>query len=185
MVRKKIIHLIPLAIAVTALFATLYLTIQQNYRMSADDPQIQMAEDAATALGNGANPSDLNSSSKIDVAKSLAAFYIIFDQKGKVVSSNASLNNTTPTPPVGVFNSFNNKSIKSMLGRSNSTEDRFTWQPEGGVRIAAVLVKYDKGFVLAGRSLREVEAREDNLTQIVGLGFLFTLAASLIASIIL
>ena len=38
-------------------------------------------------------------------------------------------------------------------------EDRLTWQPEPGVRSATVVVHYQgaqAGFVMAGRSLREV-----------------------------
>jgi hypothetical protein len=63
-------------------------------------------------------------------------------------------------------------------------QDRVTWQPEPGVRIAAVVVRYQgaqPGFVLAGRSLREVEVREDNAELIAGVAWIFTLAATLVA----
>ena len=61
-------------------------------------------------------------------------------------------------------------------------EDRVSWQPETGVRIAAVVVAYggaQPGFVLAGRSLREVEARESQIEQITGIAWLATLGFSL------
>ena len=38
---------LPLGVAVTLVCALIYATVQQNYRQSANDPQIQMAEDAA------------------------------------------------------------------------------------------------------------------------------------------
>ena len=74
---------------------------------------------------------------------------------GKVVASDALLNGSTPELPAGVLDDV----------RKNG-EDRFTWQPEPGVRIAAVVAPLpgtSEGFVLAGRSLREVELREDNI----------------------
>jgi hypothetical protein len=63
-------------------------------------------------------------------------------------------------------------------------EDRVSWQPEPGVRIAAVIIRYQgaqSGFVLAGRSLREVEVREDNAEAYAGAAWVVTLAATLIA----
>lgn len=44
---------IPLSIVMTIVCGLLYLTLQQNIRMSANDPQVQLAEDAASALQNG------------------------------------------------------------------------------------------------------------------------------------
>jgi hypothetical protein len=63
-------------------------------------------------------------------------------------------------------------------------QDRITWQPRSGVRSAAIVARYGgahPGFVLAGRSLREVEAREDRLTLMVGIAWAATLGASLVA----
>jgi hypothetical protein len=48
-------------------------------------------------------------------------------------------------------------------------ENRITWEPKEGVRIAAVIKRFEgktastSGFVLAGRSLDEVEKRQKNL----------------------
>jgi hypothetical protein len=46
------------------------------------------------------------------------------------------------------------------------SEDRITWEPRAGVRIAAVIVSFKgraAGYVLAGRLLTEVEKREGAL----------------------
>jgi hypothetical protein len=59
-------------------------------------------------------------------------------------------------------------------------EDRVTLQPESGVRIAAVVVRYNNGFVLAGRSLREVEKRESQVEQLSGLAMLTIWVTTLI-----
>ncbi|MQC26609.1 MAG: hypothetical protein DWG76_04055 [Chloroflexi bacterium] len=55
-----------------------------------------------------------------------------------------------------------------------------TWAPEDGVRIASVVAAYDEGYVVAGRSLREVEARVARLNMILLMGWGVSLAASLV-----
>jgi hypothetical protein len=45
--------------------------------------------------------------------------------------------------------------------------------------MATVVVKYDHGFVLAGRSLRETEVRIDNIEKISGLAMLVIWAVTL------
>lgn len=148
-VREKILKVTPFFILFTLLCGLNYLTFQQVLRQSANDPQIQIAEDTAVNFSNDQIPIISN---KINIDKSLSTFIIIFDKDGNVLVSSAVLNNKVPTLPDGVLQETNSKK-----------EIRFTWQPENGVRISAVLVKADKGYVLAGRSLREIEKREDNL----------------------
>jgi hypothetical protein len=65
-------------------------------------------------------------------------------------------------------------------------EDRITWQPEPGVRIAAVVTRFagnDSGFVLAGRNMREAQKREDLVLALVALGSAVTMLAGLLAVI--
>jgi len=69
------------------------------------------------------------------------------------------LNGRVPVPPPGVF-----------AATRNVPEQRLTWQPTPGVRSAIVIRHYggsSPGFVLAGRSLREVEQRIARLIGIV------------------
>lgn len=156
---------IPLAFGITAICASIYLGIQQNYRQSANDPQIQMAEDFS--------PSNFDASKKIDISKSLAPFIIYYDDKGNLVASQAVLNNNIPNLPNGVLDY-----VKA------SGEDRITWQPQSGVRIATVIASFTSsktnGFVLAGRNIREVEARENMLTLQIGAGWVAATFGSLI-----
>ena len=67
---------LPLAVAICALCAILYTTVQQVWRAGVDDPQIQLAEDAAAALGDGAAPDEVVPATQVDVARSLAPFMI-------------------------------------------------------------------------------------------------------------
>ncbi|MBN9387250.1 MAG: hypothetical protein J0I20_04290 [Chloroflexi bacterium] len=100
------------------------------------------------------------------MATSLAPYLIIYDNSGKPLAASVELGGAIPEVPAGVF---------SDLGAQD--QKRFTWQPENGVRSAAVLTRYSgktSGYVLAGRSLREVEKRENSLLGLVGLVWLGT-----------
>lgn len=150
----------------TVIFGTIYVVGQQILRQSANDPQIQMAEDGADKLLNGAVPADLMPAdrSQIDMAKSLAPFVMIFDDKNVLLESSANLHGQSVSLPIGVFE----------YAKTNG-DDRFTWQPEPGVRNAVVLEYHagaHPGFVLVGRSLREIEIRSDNLLLLAGFGWI-------------
>jgi hypothetical protein len=168
---------LPFAVAITLLSGLIYAAVQQNYRQSANDPQIQAAEDAAEALGAGANPQQIVPPYQTDMAASLSPYIILFADQGQTVISSAVLNGTSPTLPSGVLD----------YTRTHG-EDRFTWQPAPGVRSAVVVdaIKnassgVNMGFVAVGRSLREVEIRENNLTKMVAIGWIVTLVAVFVA----
>ena len=168
---------LPLAILTTLLCGLLYASVQFNIRSSANDPQIQMAEDATIDLQNGKLPDQVIPQSKIDISQSLSPFMIIYNEKGQILATSANLYGKNPVIPAGVF-----------VDTKNKTETQFTWQPAIGIR-NAVVVKYfggtNPGFVLAGRSLREIEKREDALLYEVELGYLVTLFISLTSIIVL
>ena len=52
---------LPLAATVTLVCFIVYGTVQQTYRSNANDPQVQMAEDAVSALERGADAKELAS----------------------------------------------------------------------------------------------------------------------------
>jgi hypothetical protein len=149
---------------ITVVFITIYAANQSVLRSSANDPQIQMAEDTAEILNNGAEPGSLVSG-KVDVNKSLAPFIIIYDKLGKAVASPA-YSGQTPLRdiPFGVLKS------------AGSSYNAVTWQPEFNVRLAAVAVEANQYYVVSARSLTGVERRENSLTKIVLLGWLLTIA---------
>jgi hypothetical protein len=86
----------------------------------------------------------------VDVARSLAPFVVVFDVAGNVLATDGQLDGHDPVPPLGVLDH-----------ARQDPPNAVTWQPRESVRIASVTVPWRLGTVLAGRSLREVELRED------------------------
>jgi len=165
---------LPIAVAVTLLIGVSYLFTQQSYRQGANDPQIQVARDVAARLEAGTPAEELVSATDtVDPSKSLAPFVIVIDAGGKTVASSMVLGGSSPVPPAGVF-----------ATAKSTGEYRVTWQPRPDARIAAVVVRVKGGpggFVVAGRSLQVVEEREDQLSQLAGLGLLATLVLTFAA----
>jgi hypothetical protein len=159
-----------LAITSTALVGLVYITEQQGYRLSADDPQIQLAEDGATAYQNGTTPSQITGPNQVEIASSLAPFVTVFDQSNNYVATSGQFMGQTLSPPSGTF------SYAKAHG-----QERFTWAPRPDSRLAAVLVytgNSHPGYILAARSLAEVENREDKLLYFSALVLAVMLALS-------
>lgn len=167
---------LPFAVVITAFCGLTYLVTQQSYRMSANDPQIQMAEDISTALTKGETADSVLSEDTVNIASSLAPFVIVYDANAHVIGSTAVLSKSTPDLPVGVLN------YVRLHGQT-----RITWEPQPGVRSAIVVMYHggeNSGYVLAGRSLREVEKRIDQLTmQVVFVWCLALFASFLVISV--
>ncbi len=179
---------VPIAIAVTGMCAVSFGTVQQLYRQSLNDPQIEMSEYIGGMLEDRSSQSaeetihialsDLGmSNSKINV-EMLAPVVAYFDTDGKYVAGTALyLNGDLPAPPKGVFE----------YTRANLS-DRLTWEPSPnyGLRLATV-VRYvgglSPGFLVVARNMREVEDREENLQNQVLIAWLVTLLATLVTAI--
>ena len=131
----------------------LRLVEHQQLRLQANDPQVQLAEDAAARLAVGAAPAAvLPPGGEVDIARSLAPFVAIYDATGTPLASSGKLHGAAPRLPGGVLD----------FARAQGGH-RLSWQPEAGVRHALVVVPVRgraAAFVVAGRSLREVEARK-------------------------
>src|SRR5947209_20104289 len=116
--RSVVVHWLPLAAAIVLIGGLLYATSQAVIRQGANDPQIQMARDAAARLAKGEAPAAVAAPSGLDIATTLSPFVEVFDQTGKPLASNATLHGLIPTIPGGVFD----------YVRQNG-EERVTWQP--------------------------------------------------------
>jgi hypothetical protein len=165
-------HWIPLAVLSTVICGLVYTAVQQGLRQGANDPQIQIAEDAAAKLSRGDSLASVIPSEKVDIAISLASFVMVYDGEGKVLASSGLLHDQNPDLPLGVLDY-----------TQSHGQDRITWQPEPGVRIATVVAYFNgvqTGYVLVGRSLREVEVRESQTEIITFLAWLVALAATLV-----
>ncbi len=168
--------LLTTVVGFTLLCLIIYLAVQQTLRQTANDPQIQMAEDAAAVLARGETPAALaiqaTAADKIDMAESLAPFLMSFDEEGKPIGSNAQLAGKFPAPPAGVF----------AHARTHG-QNWVTRQPRPGVRNATIVIHHGgprPGFVLAGRSLREVEARVSNIGRLIAAAWAVSLCGLLV-----
>ena len=161
---------IPLAVVTTALVGFTYLGVQQSYRSGLNDPQVQLAEDGAARLDEGATPASVAGTGSVDIARSLAPFVIVYDAANAPLASSGHLDGSAPRPPAGVLDA-----------ARAAGSDTVTWQPRQGVRIASVSVATKDGrVVLAGRNMREVEARVDNLTAMAGLAWAAAFVGALV-----
>ena len=164
---------LPLAAAITGLCLLVYATVQQSFRTGANDPQVQLAEDATSQLASGTRPESLRAivaSPSVDMEQSLATFVIVYNERGTVLVGTGILDGRVPVPPAGVF----------AFAREHG-EERVSWQPTRRVRIAAVVrhsTAAQGAFVLAGRSLREIEARELSLRTMCAIAWMVLLTAT-------
>ncbi len=158
-----------LAAIVTVISVTIYTSAQQVYRSSADDPQVEAAQAISDLIAKGTPPEAIVGQNATDISNSLSLFVVILDKDGKVVAGSGKLNNAVPVPPSGVIDYLKKHS-----------EERFTWQPQKGVRLATVAHKVDgdKGFVIVARSLREIEIRIQHMLLLVGIAWVALLLLS-------
>ncbi len=161
----------------------MYAVGQNIYRQTANDPQVQLAEDGAATLNSGGVPAEVvpHGTPIVDIATTLAPWVVVYDASGKPLENTGQLDNAPPTLPTGVFDT-TNKSAQVDDPIWINGEYRFTWQPRAGVRQAVVLVQSKQRgyFVAAGRSLRESERR----TGILGMNMLFGWLGALVLTLI-
>jgi hypothetical protein len=156
---------VQLAALATATSLLVYLAVQQVGRQTANDPQLQIARDASAALAAGQSASAIVGINEVDIGRSLSPWITVLDERGAIVSSSARLHGSPRSVPRGVLET------TRRIG-----EERVTWQPESGVRMATVVVHNPNGgFVIAGRSLEESEARTAAYGRLILFGWFATL----------
>jgi hypothetical protein len=161
---------LPLAVAVTLICGIIYVALQQNYRLNLYYPQVQIAQDSAKLLESGRSVQMVVQSEKVNISESLATFSTVYNAKREIVASSAELDGATPTVPSGVFDY-----------ADKHGEDRITWQPKEGVRIATIVEKYKDGYVLSGRNMREGEMLIEHLGRNMLIGWAITMIATFAA----
>ncbi len=169
-----IFNALVLAAISTVLALALYAIPQQVLRRGADDPQVELAGNLTWQLEQGIAPKDAVPGSTVEMTRSLSPFIGAYDEQGQSLASQARLNGQTPALPSGVLD----------FVRQHG-EDRFTWRPVQGVRIAAIVQRVNgahPGFVLAGRSLREEGARQQAVKHMATLAWLAMLSLILVGT---
>ncbi|HYL40081.1 MAG TPA: hypothetical protein VET90_02125, partial [Candidatus Binatus sp.] len=156
MVRAWLRWFVPLAFVWTATSGMTYTVAQQVWRIGANDPQVQLAGDAARRLASGATPSSVVGSEQVAVGSDLGPFVVVYDPEGKVLASDATLDGGPPSIPAGV-----------RAAAASTGIDQVTWEPRPGLRFATVTIGWSGGTVMAGRSLRIVEGRIADLGRVL------------------
>ena len=99
-VRRALLLFVPLAVVITALSGLAYLIGQQGQRTGANDPQVQLAEDAAARLDAGETPTAVvGTGPPVDVARSLAPFIVVYDPAGSALATDGQLDGAAPCRP--------------------------------------------------------------------------------------
>jgi hypothetical protein len=154
--RKIVLHTLtlalPVAAAATVLVGLVYVVAQQTLRLSANDVPVALAQDMVGRLNAGTEPVAALPASRVELSDSLEPFVLVYDTRGQLVASSATLDGRAPAYPFGV--------LAEAAARG---EERVTWQPSPSVRLASVARPWHDGVVVTGRSLQLTEALIDQL----------------------
>ena len=171
--RRTLALFLPAAVLAIALGGLVAVVAQQGIRTGANDPQEQLATDAAARLDRGAAPATVVGPILVDVARDLGPFVVVYDQAGSVLATDGRLDGLPPVVPAGV-----------LVSARSTGRDAVTWQPRPGIRIATVTIPWGGGTVLAGRSLHLAEERTAATGLLVVAGLAATLVTLLVASFV-
>ena len=172
----KIILNLAVILVITILFGVIYIGIQQVFRTSANDPQIELTREVATRLQQGKPVDSFFSTDTIDIEHSDMPFLEVADALGNPIRSTGLLKGKMPQLPSGV--------IEYVM---KNGEDGVTWQPYRNVRMAMIIQKISSSSqcVIAGRSLTETENRVSGLSKMLGIGWIISIAIVLMVNLII
>lgn len=141
-----------IVILVSLIMGTSYLLVQQEARLDANDQPRVLLATAKRALSNNIPLNEAVSLTVSDLRTSDIPFIIVTDDRHDISVSSVRLDGKSIAPPDGVFDE------AAKTGRNE-----LTWQPAKGVRLATVVEPYQvgnqKGFVITGQSLSQIEKR--------------------------
>ena len=145
---------LPFAAVVLVVCGLAYALVQQNYRQNANDPQVQIAQDVITALNKGQAQADslVPAEGTTELGESLSPFLMVYSSTSTLVGSSILVNGKNPE--------FSTSALEASKAKG---ESRITWQAKSGARAAVIIKPFsgkESGFVVVGRSLKEVEMRE-------------------------
>ncbi|MFA6494470.1 MAG: hypothetical protein WCT49_05445 [Candidatus Paceibacterota bacterium] len=149
--RKETEFFVAVCFLITIMAIFVYTVAHSVIRNAANDPQNAMAMDAAFLLSHNAPMGPIVPEIGVELSRSQETFIQVYDEKGSLLDSNATLNGKSLKI-----------SKKALSYAKKHGESYTTWQPEKGVRIAAVIVAFqgqNPGFVVTGRSLYTAESR--------------------------
>lgn len=145
---------LPFAIVIVIFSGLVYVAVQQNYRMSANEPLYQIVETVTNGINQG-QPLDqiVPAQGTAELSGSVLPFAMIYNATSTLIGSSALLDGKNPSVPSEVLDTAKARGQYAV-----------TWQPKPGVR-EAIVVKYfsgpQAGFLVAGRSLKQTEILEN------------------------
>jgi hypothetical protein len=169
--RRAIASWLPVAAAASVLAFTVYAAVQQAQRSGADDPQLQIAHDAVSALDGGAAPAAVVPQPTVDIAMSEAPWIVVYGNDGSILASSGTFEEHPPEVP------------DDVVADARADERVFSWEPRNGLRFATVASPYQGGVVVVARSMAEVERRESQTLAITAVGWALALAAAAVGAL--
>ncbi len=160
------------AVTVTLLSAIIYAVAQHSMRISANEPQAQMANDIGVQLGKVSTI--IPPATQVDIATTYGPFTQVYSDSGDLLTSEGLLQGSAPHIPQGVLNYARDHGLHKL-----------TWQPAANVRLAAVVSYFhgpQSGFVVVARSLAQTEKNEVDLIEEMLFGWLGTLLITWLAT---
>jgi hypothetical protein len=152
------------ALVTSAIFATLYVVVQQVERQGANDSPERLASQIVAQIETGPIE-DIDTSSHVDISRSLVPFFVIYDDSGAPIEGTGYLDGKLATVPTGVL----------TAAKSSDDGNKVTWQPAPGLRFATVEVTSGDRVVLAGQSLGPSESRTATLGRLILLAWVGTM----------
>ena len=152
----RLVRWAAIALVMTGAALGLYVVVQQSERQGADDAPQRLASQVAAELEDGPDPASIASTSDVDLAKSDAVFFVIYDAAGRPIAGTGTLDGALARVPAGVLDT-----------ARRSGADHVTWQPSAGLRFASVELKAGSDVVLGAQSLAPTESRIDRLGSLV------------------
>ena len=168
---------LPFAATITLICGVIYVVMQQSYRHAANDFQLLMADDAASAISRGVDPRTMNLSVPADMGLSISPWVIVYDEKGEPLASGITLDGKIPKVPAGVLQNAKTKGT-----------DLVTWEPRPGIRQALVVRRVDGNalyYVACGRSLSTTEERIGLLGKLLLVGWAVSMGVLLVVFVMI
>src|SRR5258708_1272848 len=130
------------AAVLTLLCGIIFYMGRQEFRQSANDPQLQLVQEAANALNKGADPKSLVGTGKpAEISETQAPYIVIYDVSGNVVANSGVLNGRPLKVP---------RHVIDYIQKNGA--DKATWEPVRGVSQAmvALLSNTTHSYVVIG-----------------------------------
>ncbi|WP_457946019.1 hypothetical protein ACTAQI_11645 [Pseudarthrobacter sp. alpha12b] len=153
---RRIIWCVAAAIITTLAFGSVYVTLQQIGRHSANT-----APAAAAAARLQQPGSDTTAGPRLELAPDSGVFLIVYGDNNSPLSSTVTLHGSIPVVPDGVLET------ARALG-----SDTVTWQPEPALRMAIVARQAAGKVVVAGQLLAPFEESDRMTMMFLAAGWL-------------